>query len=65
MTVKKFFFQFEFYQTLKFPHPFFIFENEFFMIYNVPLFSFKPEFCNKFIVSILLIKLRIKRQCLK
>ena len=32
-------FQFEYYQTLKFTYPFFIYENEFFMFYNVTLMN--------------------------
>ena len=33
----------------------------FFMFYNVPLFSAKSAFCNNFIASFLLIKLKIQQ----
>ena len=60
MAVKSFF-SISILTNVKISLPIFIYENNFFMFYNVPLFSVKSAFCNTLIAWFLLIKLIIQQ----
>ena len=60
MAVKSFF-SISILTNVKISLPIFIYENNFFMFYNVPLFSVKSSFCNTLIAWFLLIKLIIQQ----
>ena len=60
MAVKSFF-SISILTKVKISLPIFIYENNFFMFYNVPLFSVKSAFCNTLIAWFLLIKLIIQQ----
>ena len=58
MTVNLFF-SISISPNLKIYLPIFKYDNQFFMFYNVPLFSVKSAICIKFMASFLLIRLII------